>query len=438
MVTPDAAGFEYHLTVRGRRHRRRRPRRWWSGGLDRTREAAFGLKAMRRRGAAAPEPIPARRSGELFELEEQLRQTVAAFRERRALVCGEDARKASPCASTPSTRCGRGARSGCGSDQDPGGTGARPRCPRSARASTGGGRPTLAHGPIRARPSGRAHGTAMRPGRASRGSSGATGRPRGPGGGAAGGATAVQVESEHMAGRSPERKLAAILSADAEGYSRLMGDDEAATVRTITEYREAIASTVAGHGGRVVDAPGDNVLAEFPSVVDAAQCAIEIQRELRVPQRRAAGRPPDAVPHRDQPGRRDRRGRRLYGDGVNIAARVEGLAEGGGICLSGTAYDQVEGKLPFDLRLPRRAHRQEHRPAGARVSAPPGRATPRPCRRPAGGGSAARGRDRWRRRPRRAPGRRRVGGLALARQAGAAGAWPCPTSRRSPCCPSRT
>ena len=104
------------------------------------------------------------------------------------------------------------------------------------------------------------------------------------------------------------RKLAAILSADVEGYSRLMGDDEAATVRTITEYREAIASTVTRHGGRVVDAPGDNVLAEFSSVVDAVQGAVEIQRELRRRNADLPVFPPDAVPYRDQPGRRDPRG----------------------------------------------------------------------------------------------------------------------------------
>src|SRR5215831_17140751 len=150
-----------------------------------------------------------------------------------------------------------------------------------------------------------------------------------------------------MGGRSVERKLAAILSADVEGYSRLMGDDELATVRAITEYRAVIAAAVAGHGGRVVDAPGDNVLAEFASVVDAVQCAVDIQREL---QSRNAGLPLS---------RRMRfriginlgdvivEGERLYGDGVNIAARLESLAEGGGICLSGTAYDQIEGKLPL-------------------------------------------------------------------------------------------
>jgi adenylate cyclase len=143
------------------------------------------------------------------------------------------------------------------------------------------------------------------------------------------------------------RKLAAILSADVEGYSRLMGDDEAATVRTITEYREAITSTVLRHDGRVVDAPGDNVLAEFSSVVDAVRCATEIQRELRL---RNAGLPASRRMHFRigiNLGDVILEGARLYGDGVNIAARLEGLAEGGGICLSGTAYDQVEGKLPF-------------------------------------------------------------------------------------------
>jgi adenylate cyclase len=143
------------------------------------------------------------------------------------------------------------------------------------------------------------------------------------------------------------RKLAAILSADVEGYSRLMGDDEAATVRTITEYRATIAAAVARRGGRVVDDPGDNVLAEFSSVVDAVQCAAEIQEELR---RRNAALPDSRrMQFRMGINLGDviHEGPRLYGDGVNIAARLEGLAQGGGICLSGAAYDQVEGKLPF-------------------------------------------------------------------------------------------
>ena len=144
-----------------------------------------------------------------------------------------------------------------------------------------------------------------------------------------------------------ERKLAAILSADVEGYSRLMGDDEAATVRTVTRYRELIAAGVARHGGRVVDAPGDNVLAAFASVVDAVQGAVDIQRELR--SLNAALPPPRQMWFRIGINLGDVivESERLYGDGVNIAARLEGLADAGGICLSGTAYDQVEGKLPF-------------------------------------------------------------------------------------------
>jgi adenylate cyclase len=144
-----------------------------------------------------------------------------------------------------------------------------------------------------------------------------------------------------------ERKLAAILSADVQGYSRLMGDDEAATVRTLTEYREVIASIVGQHGGRVVDAPGDNVLAEFSSVVDAVQGAVEIQRALEV--RNAALPAARRMQFRIGINLGDVivEDQRLYGDGVNIAARVESLADGGGICLSGTAYDQVEGKLPL-------------------------------------------------------------------------------------------
>jgi adenylate cyclase len=78
-----------------------------------------------------------------------------------------------------------------------------------------------------------------------------------------------------------ERKLTAILSADVKGYSRLMGEDEVATIRTLTEYREVMATLIRQHRGRVVDAPGDNLLAEFASVVDAVQGAVEVQQELR-------------------------------------------------------------------------------------------------------------------------------------------------------------
>ncbi|MBW1771120.1 MAG: adenylate/guanylate cyclase domain-containing protein [Deltaproteobacteria bacterium] len=144
-----------------------------------------------------------------------------------------------------------------------------------------------------------------------------------------------------------KRKLTAILSADVKGYSRLMGEDDEATVRTITAYREVITKVVQKHRGRVVDSPGDNILAEFASVIDAVSSAAEIQEELRV---RNAELPEDRkmefriginlgdVIHEED---------RIYGDGVNVAARVESLAEAGGICVSGTVFDQIESKLPL-------------------------------------------------------------------------------------------
>ena len=143
-----------------------------------------------------------------------------------------------------------------------------------------------------------------------------------------------------------KRKLAAILSADVKGYSRLMEDDEEATVRTITAYREVMTGLIEGQNGRVVDAKGDNLLAEFPSVVDGVRCAVEIQKELRV-------RNSDLPEHRKMGFRIGinlgdviEEGDSIYGDGVNIAARLEGLAEGGGICISGTAFDHIGKKLP--------------------------------------------------------------------------------------------
>lgn len=144
-----------------------------------------------------------------------------------------------------------------------------------------------------------------------------------------------------------DRRLTAILSADVKGYSRLMGEDEVATVRTLTAYREVIVSLVSQHRGRVVDMPGDNLLAEFASVVDAVQCAVEIQQGLQA-------RNAELPEHRKMQFRIGINlgdvlvdGERIYGDGVNITARVEGLAEGGGICLSGSAHEQVENKLPL-------------------------------------------------------------------------------------------
>jgi adenylate cyclase len=148
-----------------------------------------------------------------------------------------------------------------------------------------------------------------------------------------------------MEGQPVQRKLTAILSADVKGYSRLMGEDEVATIRTLTSHREVMVHLVGQHGGRVVDFPGDNLLAEFSSVVDAVQCAVEIQDELRA-------RNAQLPDHRKMEFRIGINlgdviveGERIYGDGVNIAARIEGLAEGGGICISGTVYDHIENKL---------------------------------------------------------------------------------------------
>ena len=151
-----------------------------------------------------------------------------------------------------------------------------------------------------------------------------------------------------MADPSSRRKLAAILSADVVGYSRLMAADEAATVETLKAYRDIIVRLVARRGGRVVNAPGDALLAEFPSAVEAVQAAIEIQQsveghniELEADRRmqfRIGVNLGDVIEESDGT---------IYGDGVNIAARLEALAEGGGVCISSTVYDAVEGKLAF-------------------------------------------------------------------------------------------
>ncbi|NIS72618.1 MAG: hypothetical protein GTO12_27885, partial [Proteobacteria bacterium] len=145
-----------------------------------------------------------------------------------------------------------------------------------------------------------------------------------------------------------KRKLTAIFSADVKGYSRLMREDEVATVETLKSYRKAMSALVQKHRGRVVDSPGDNLLAEFGSVVDAVECSVEIQKDL---QARNAQLPLDRkMEFRIGINLGDviKEGRRIYGDGVNIAARIEGLAEGGGICISGTVYDQVKSKLALE------------------------------------------------------------------------------------------
>ncbi len=148
-----------------------------------------------------------------------------------------------------------------------------------------------------------------------------------------------------MATDDVKRKLTAIFSADVVGYSRLMGEDELATVQTLTSYKETMTKLIKHYRGRVLDSVGDNLMAEFASVVDAVQCAVEVQQVL-------------SSKNEDLPENRKmlfriginlgdviEEGERIYGDGVNIAARVESLAEGGGVCISGSAFEQIENKL---------------------------------------------------------------------------------------------
>jgi adenylate cyclase len=150
-----------------------------------------------------------------------------------------------------------------------------------------------------------------------------------------------------MATGDVKRKLTAIFSADVEGYSRLMGEDELATVETLTTYKETMGKLIRQYRGRVIDSTGDNLLAEFASVVDAVQCAVEVQQVL--------GSKNETLPENRRMyfriginlGDVLEEGERIYGDGVNVAARVESLAEGGGISISGTAYDQLGKKLPL-------------------------------------------------------------------------------------------
>ena len=148
-----------------------------------------------------------------------------------------------------------------------------------------------------------------------------------------------------------ERRLAAILAADAVGYSRMMREDERGALALLQKHRsEVIDPGIAKHRGRTVKLMGDGLLAEFSSVVEAVNCSAEIQRAIA----RNAGSPQrrremafrigihlgDVIVERDD----------LYGDGVNIAARLEGIAERGGICISRQAYDQVQKKVALGYR----------------------------------------------------------------------------------------
>jgi len=144
------------------------------------------------------------------------------------------------------------------------------------------------------------------------------------------------------------RKLRAILSADVKGYSLLMADDEIHTIETLKKYRSLMSGLIQQHSGRVVDNPGDNLLAEFSSAVDAVECAVEVQKKLKKEnakfvedmqlQFRIGVNIGDVVQDGD----------RIYGEGVNIAARIEGLADPGGVCISRSTYDQIKNKLQVD------------------------------------------------------------------------------------------
>ncbi len=154
-----------------------------------------------------------------------------------------------------------------------------------------------------------------------------------------------------MAAENVERKLTTVLCADVAGYSRLMDGDEEATLTTLSDYRETFEGLIGRHRGALVNTAGDSVLADFPSVVEAVQCAMEVQQELGVRN--------DDLPE----GRRmDFRiginvgdvmvkGGDLFGEGINVAARLQEIAQPGGICVSGTVYDQVHNKLSLGFEF---------------------------------------------------------------------------------------
>src|SRR6266849_9027260 len=144
-----------------------------------------------------------------------------------------------------------------------------------------------------------------------------------------------------------KRKLAAILHADVKGYSRLIGEDEVATLPVLASYLAVMTTLVEQHEGRAVGSRGDSLLAEFPSVVEAVQCAVEMQRELKV---RNAELPVERrVEFRMgiNLGEIVVEGEQIHGDGINIAVRLEGLAEAGGIFISEIVYEQVKNRLPL-------------------------------------------------------------------------------------------
>ena len=155
----------------------------------------------------------------------------------------------------------------------------------------------------------------------------------------------------YLTGERAERRLAAVLATDIAGYSRLMGRDEEGTLANLKSLRKMLVDpAIAAHRGRIVKTTGDGMLVEFASVVDAVDCAVKMQRgmaaqntgvsrDLRIEFRIGIHVGDIIIDDSD-----------IFGDGVNIAARLEGIAETGGICISRQVYDQIEGKLPLTCR----------------------------------------------------------------------------------------
>jgi len=150
-----------------------------------------------------------------------------------------------------------------------------------------------------------------------------------------------------MTTQEVKRKLTAIFSGDVKAYSRLLAKDEAGTIRTLNSHKDVMANLIQQHRGRVVDASGDNVLAEFASVIDASQCAVEIQKELKTRNDELPG--PRRMEFRIgiHLGEVLEKEDKIFGDGINIAAGIQRLAEAGGICISGIVHDQTKSNLEF-------------------------------------------------------------------------------------------